>query len=539
MTIRRSVMGLALTLLAVAGPAASSEALLEVQKLVAFEPENSSSVGWSVAVDGDTLVLGAPVNVFASSAPGSAYVFERVPGGPWTEVARLAPPGAGEEAQLGYSVAIDGEVLVLGEPFRNLGAQEAGAAHVYERDPITGVWEFSETLRASDFAREDRFGSAVAVAETTIVIGSPEDDDQGDRSGSVYIFDRDAGSGAWLETTKLTASDGESLDVFGTSVGISGEVIAVGTPFSDEFGFLSGNVYVFERDAGSGSWIESETLLASDGSTGDWFGVSLAIEDSLLAVGAIGSDGLSSNSGAVYVFELDTEGTGWNETGRLIASNGVSGDDFGASVAVGAGLVAAGDPDYEGSVPSGGAAYLFERDKAADAWEEIGHAEAEVPDVLAGLGNGVAISGRTLIAGAPFDDNGISLSGQGAAYVFEAIGTGGTLAGVAVTRVTCRNITTGERAGHPEDSGWDCEASGMSVSPGDTLRAQINGTATGEPISGELVHLLVPGVQCRNGATGEIARAPVDAFGKWACDGFSSVPETGDPIVIRLRGFAD
>ncbi len=135
---------------------------------------------------------------------------------------------------------------------------------------------------------------------------------------------------------KLIASDGSASDNFGNSVSISGDTILVGSEQVDDNGFRSGSAYIFERNAGgSDSWGEVAKLVASDGGIGDDFGNRVAISGNTVVAGSIGDDVNGSNSGSAYIFERNAGGSDtWGEVAKLVASDGVAGDSFGASVAI-------------------------------------------------------------------------------------------------------------------------------------------------------------------------------------------------------------
>ena len=142
-----------------------------------------------------------------------------------------------------------------------------------------------QKLTASDGAASDQFGISVAVSGATIVVGMPFDDIGGNvNQGSAYVFKRQGGS--WVETQKLTASDGAVFDQFGFSVAVSGATIVVGARLDDIGGnFTQGSAYVFERQGGS--WVETQKLTASDGAAGDQFGASVAVSGATIVVGAL------------------------------------------------------------------------------------------------------------------------------------------------------------------------------------------------------------------------------------------------------------
>ena len=184
-------------------------------------------------------------------------------------------------------------------------------------------------LTASDGAEFDEFGR-VSISGDYAVIGAYGDDDNGNRSGSAYIFERD-GAGNWSETQKLTASDGAGFDQFGSSVSISGDYAVIGASYDSDDGFNSGSAYIFERN-GAGVWSETQKLTASDAAEFDYFGV-VSISGDYAVIGAYWDDDNGNNSGSAYVFERDGAGnlvrgaeahrlrwSGWRTSSELFRS---------------------------------------------------------------------------------------------------------------------------------------------------------------------------------------------------------------------------
>ena len=225
----------------------------------------------------------------------------------------IASDGAAGDV-FGQSVAISGDRVVVGAPQDDDLGVESGSVSVLESD---GSGDWSETkLMAPDGSEFDRFGFSVAVSGDRVVVGAPFDGDLSSASGSAYVFEPD-GSGGWSET-KLTAFDGAATDLFGWSVGVSGDRVVVGARRAGDVGA----VYVFEPD-GSGGWSQAK-LTALDGAAGDLFGWSVGVSGDRVVVGALQHDDLGADSGSAYVFEPDGAGD-WSET-KLTASDGAAND---------------------------------------------------------------------------------------------------------------------------------------------------------------------------------------------------------------------
>ena len=309
------------------------------------------SFGGSVAVDGDTVVVGAKRgDIGGNTNQGSAYVFVK-PGGGWanmTETAKLTASDGVAGDEFGHSVAIDDDTVVVGAVDDD---SLRGSAYVFVK-PGGGSANLTETakLTASDGAANDYFGSSVAIDDDALVVGALADESY---QGSAYIFVTPGGGwAATTETAKLTASDGAAWDTFGSSVAMSGGTVIVGAYGDDS---CQGSAYVFVKPGGGwASGTETAKLTASDGAVDDRFGGSVAISGGTAIVGA-GLDNVGANDrqGSAYIFVKP--GAGWaagTETAKLTASDGAVDDRFGGSAAISGGTVivgAYGDESYEGS----------------------------------------------------------------------------------------------------------------------------------------------------------------------------------------------
>ena len=288
----------------------------EQQKLVAADPAGGDLFGASVAVSGNTAVIGA---YGKSSSQGAIYVFERN-GSVWSQTQKLIADDGTAGDRFGFSVAISGDVIVAGA-YQKSGSK--GAAYVFTR--TSGVWSQAQTLTADDGQASDLFGYSVAVDGPQIAVGATGR--TGSR-GSVYAFN--LSGGAWTQSQVITASDSAANDNLGRSVAISGSRLLAGA-----FGKNSsqGAAYVFSR---SGIvWDSEAKLVAGDAATGDQFGSSVGLLDTTAIVAAPGCDpDGKTNAGAAYIYSLSAGS--WSQSKKLVASDAAISDGFGASVAVSA-----------------------------------------------------------------------------------------------------------------------------------------------------------------------------------------------------------
>lgn len=314
---------------------------IQTAKLTASDGKRSDQFGVSVSLDGDRLAVGANVT---SSLRGSVYVFD-LSDDVWEETAKLTASDEADGNQFGWSTSLDGDRLAVGH-------SEYSAVYVFELED--GNWSKTK-LTASDGTANDNFGSNLSLDGNYLAIGAVGANINGNNNqGSVYVFELNDGN--WSETAKLTASDGATDDMFGV-VSLDGNRLAVGAYGADigDEGENQGSVYVFELN--DGNWNETAKLTAADGKGGDVFGSSISLDDDRLAIGAyknrtsITTPVVANKVGSVYVFELSNDN--WNESVKLTASDDTgAGYQFGFSTALDGEHLATGTWEWgkEGSV---------------------------------------------------------------------------------------------------------------------------------------------------------------------------------------------
>ena len=397
--------------------------ILQVAKLFASDSAVGDEFGWSTTLSGDTLVVGVPHDDDNGSASGSAYVFERNWGGPdnWGQVAKLTPSDGDAGDRFGWPVAMSGGTLVVGASGDSDNGAWSGSAYVFERDwGGANNWGEVTKLMPSDGATDDYFGLAIAIDGDTLVVGAYRDDDRGANSGSAYVFERDwGGTDNWGQVTKLTSSDGVANDRFGRAVAINKDTLAVGSFLNVGNGAHSGSAYVFGRNqGGADNWGQVTKLNPPDDVGAGLFGYTLAMSGDTLAVGAYSDGDGGVNSGAAYVFERNQGGTdNWGRVTKIVPSDGASNDQFGFAMDISRDTLIVGADSDDDNGPNSGSAFIFERDQGgADNW---GLAAKLTPFDGASsdrFGGAVAISESTLVVGAyGDDDNG---SNSGSAYAF-------------------------------------------------------------------------------------------------------------------------
>ena len=286
----------------------------------------------------------------AKSDAGAAYVFVRS-GTSWTQQAKLLAADAASSKQLGISVALSGDTALVGAVEDTDHGKRSGAAYVFVRSGTR--WTQQAKLTARDGAPFDQFGISVAISEHTALIGAVGDDEHGPGSGSAYVFAR---SGTrWSQEAKLTAADGAATDQFGVSVAVSGNTALVGASLADARGPDSGSAYVFVRSGTS--WSQQVKLTATDGANGDNFGASVALLEDTALVGVPNDRHLGAASGSAYLFVRS--GASWSQAAKLTAADAASSDFFGASVAFSENIALVGAVCDGDLGSSSGSAYMY------------------------------------------------------------------------------------------------------------------------------------------------------------------------------------
>lgn len=422
--------------------------------------------GSSVSLSGDVLAVGAPYENSSNSGAsdeqldsGAVYVFRRSTTGAWAQEAYLKASNSDAEDAFGAAVSLSGDLLAVGAPREDSAstgvnghqtdnsASDSGAVYVFRRN-ASGAWVQEAYIKASNTSAGDYFG-VVSLSQDLLAVGSAYEDsasvgvggDQTDDSardaGAVYVFRRST-SGTWTQEVYLKASNPDVDDEFGSSVSLSGSLLAVGADGeassapgvngveTDNSVRQSGAVYVFRRSV-TGTWTQEAYLKASNPETYDGFGSSISLSGDLLAVGAFGEDSSATgvggeqaddaaeDSGAVYVFRRSATGT-WAQEIYLKASNTDAGDYFGASVSLYADLLAVGayieassatglnGDQNNNSASYSGAVYVYRR-SATGTWSQETYIKAPNASELDSFGLSVSVFESVLAVGAPWESS--------------------------------------------------------------------------------------------------------------------------------------
>ena len=381
--------------------------------LTASDGQEDNYFGTSVALDGQTALVGAyGADVGGSEWQGAAYVYTGS-GPSWSEQQKLTANDGSEQDRFGVSVALQGDTALIGAMWATFGDEDHGAAYIFTRS--AGNWQQQQKFAASDGQKNDYFGRSVALDQDTAVIGA-WGADVGDLSaaGKVYVTER--GRVPWLPQGSNTANDGKKEDSFGGSVDLDGDTAVVGAEFAQNQGGYGGAVYIFKHNAPI--WVQESKLIAPDNKdAGLGFAASVAIDGDTVFVGA--DRGGKDWQGAAYFFTRS--GSSWTFQQKISASDGVNGDNFGSSVDIDGDTAVIGAflANVDGR-KSQGAAYVFTR--SAGVWSQ--QKKLIASDGAAGdwFGDSVAVDGDTIVIGADFADV-ENKESAGKAYVFTRSGT--------------------------------------------------------------------------------------------------------------------
>jgi hypothetical protein len=402
--------------LAAFGNTVFAQLTLPETKIFAADGRDGAQFG-PVKIDGNTMIIGAPGGTIGGNlSQGSAYVYVRS-GTNWVLQQKLTAGDGISNDTFGVSIAISGNTIVVGAEFANGARTQQGALYVFVRN-ANNIWSQQAKLFASDGGTFDRLGRIVRIDGDTIIGGAPAYDRPGPNPqiniGAAYVFVRNGTN--WTQQAKLIASDGVGEDLFATSVDVSGDTAVVGAWMDTEgINSFQGSAYIFTRNS-AGQWSQQTKILANDGLAGDWFGISSAVEGDTVIVGARqdnlnpGTPGSGNGQGSTYIYTRS--GVTWTLQQKIIANGGLPGDAFGESCAI------LGDSVVVGAVFANvgkGATFLFRR--SGTTWTQQQRFAASDGALNDFFGDHVALSRYEVVASAYGDDFGSNLN-QGSVYVY-------------------------------------------------------------------------------------------------------------------------
>ncbi len=441
--ILRGLFAITIALLAVTagGLGAQETATSEVATLRPNDGAPEDEFGYSIAVSGDTMAVGARF----SGGAGAVFVYRRNEGGPdqWGLSAKIVAADGAEGDRFGQAVALQADTLAVGasgdddiNPTTAPGSTElfaSGSVYIFQRDRGTGQWAQTVKLVSSDGVILDNFGYRLSLSGDVLAVTAWSEDDSpgvgdgsaraGNDSGSVYILERNPATGEWSEVTKINSqrtpatSDEALFDNFAKTIAVDGDTLVVGASEEDPNDVDQGSAYVFERNAGGANqWGEVTRLRASDGARFDRFGTSTAISGDTIVVGATGDDDAGSGAGTAFVF--DRQDGQWVETAKLVAADGSDRARFGAVVSIDGDTIIVGAPQEDEKGNDAGAVYIFQRDTEGEGgWLQEAKLTAGDATAEDQFGATVAVGGGFVVSGAFRND--VLGESSGSAYLFQ------------------------------------------------------------------------------------------------------------------------
>lgn len=317
----------------------------KVQKIKPSDGSASSSFGSSVAIQGNTIVVGAD----KENSAGAAYIFT-YNGSTWSQQAKLKSSDIETNDVFGISVGISDNKVIVGAYGEDstVAYSNVGAAYVFAYNGTN--WNQEAKLLANDGTDSDWFGEKVDIEGNTAIISARGDKDNGSSSGAAYVFKYDGTN--WIQQDKITPIGAESGDYFGAEVAIKDSTILVGARSANTASSNGGAVYIFSYNGSN--WAQDFELTASDSESSDYFGSAIAMEGNTILVGAYREDEAGDKAGAVYVYRKSNGN--WNEEMKIMASDAIIFSDFGFDVSISNNIALIGSSGNESGT---GSVYLF------------------------------------------------------------------------------------------------------------------------------------------------------------------------------------
>jgi hypothetical protein len=366
--------------------------------------------GCAVAISGATAIVGAAGDAHQARCTGAAYIFEPI-NHVWTQTAKLLPANAQAHIRFGMSVAIDGDTAIVGAPHNSDQSPGAGAAYIFERSG--GIWAQSARLLPAETQPCEQFGCSVAIHGDLAIVGAhhheaSQDDDEARQigKGTAYIFQRREGT--WAQVAQLSPSDGRPYDLLGPSVAIDGDTAIVATRCKHNADQDTFAAYIFKLT--DDTWTQTAKLLPSTKQLDSWFGCSVAIDGGTAVIGAF----REGKTGAAYIFDQSNDS--WAEAAKLLPPDEQRTDMFGSSVSIDGDrvIISANDIGEHGS--STGVAYVFH--KNGDTWELLNKLSPTQTDLENGTATAVAIHQNQVILGISISNK--QEKNSGSVYLFDS-----------------------------------------------------------------------------------------------------------------------
>lgn len=381
-------------------------------------PAASDQFGYAVSISGTRVVVGAPFDDSSATNAGMAYVYDLSSANPTAPIAVLNNPNPDAGDGFGYAVGISGGMVVVGARYSDAGATSSGAVYVYDLNGTSPTAPI-EVLNNPSPAAGDEFGGSIAISGTRVVVGAPMDDTGSADAGSAYVYDL-GGVNPATPIVTINNAGGPASAYFASSVAISGTRVVIGAYLDDTGGMDSGSAYVYDV---SGANPTTPIAVLSDPYPveNNFFGSAVGISGMRVVVGAFFDNTGAFDAGSAYVYDLGGADPTTPVSVLRNPSPAVS-DRFGFAVGISPTRVVVGAYLDDKGATNSGSAYVY----------TLGEVEPFDPIVLYNLspatsgsfGNAIGISGTRVIVGAYSDDHGAENAGS--AFVYDLSGVNPT-----------------------------------------------------------------------------------------------------------------
>lgn len=374
-------------------------------------PDGSDFFGFSVAISGSLVVVGEYNDDGGAVNTGSVYVYDMTMADPTVPAFVLNNPTPAASDGFGWSVGISGTKLVVGARRDDADATDAGCAYVYE---LAGTLPTQPTLTLLNPspAVNDYFGMSVAISGPRVVVGVSEDDTGASNSGLAYVYDVTRPVPT-VPMATLPNPSPVSNDRFGRSVAISGPLVLVGSYLDDTGATNAGSAYVFNMTAGSPG-LPVHSISNPEPAPDDWFGYAIGISGSHIVAGAINDDKTAANAGSAYVYDLLSTSPAFPVA--VLNKPGPDGEEaFGHALAVSGTKLVVGANGSSEAAQKKGIAYVYDSASSQPLLPilTLMNPAAEIND---GFGSAVAISGTRIVIGVPGESSSEFNSGRVCVY---------------------------------------------------------------------------------------------------------------------------
>ena len=403
----------------------------QIDRLVGSDSQMQDLYGQSVSVFGEYAVVGAPKADGQTINSGAAYIYKREVNN-WIEQAKIQANDGQTNDEFGFSVAIEEDYILVGAPSKNAVGSSSGVVYIFKKDGAN--WIQHQKIQSQDLQAGDAFGYSLDISGERAVIGAYKKDAVRTDAGAAYIFKRNGTS--WTQEAKLVTTNPSISDYFGFDVGISGDHVIVGAPQKAYNSMTnSGLAYVFERNGTT--WFEQSRLVAEYPKSGDKFGQAVDIDGTYAVVG-VPSDGTITRSGPIeiavvldcsrcanigYIQIYRNEGTQWTLSAKYrtaLPRGNRENNYLGFSVAISGDYVVAGANGVDLGGNNVGSISMFQRNSFGWRSSIYGkHIQAKDQEVQDAFGTSVAIFGNQLFVGAT-QANSVTGTNTGKVYAFTA-----------------------------------------------------------------------------------------------------------------------